>query len=151
MSAWLPVLAHGVGVVFSLVVGQWVVGWLLRRLKLYNAHHDAPATGPERVGRAIGCAERFIVYAAVVTGQAAWLAVLFTLKTVVRYPEIRAAADERPARPEAVVPSSSEASGQAEPPPGGFAEYYLAGTLFSFALGIAVPLAVLTLLRLAVR
>lgn len=159
MTVIAPLVAHAFGILLSLWGGQALIGRLLVLLRIYNADAQPGVAGPRYVGRTIGLAERFIVYVAVLAGQPAWLAVVFTLKTIVRYPELQASAspnssgtDGHSVGTQCATPSpiGSPASPVEESsvPAGAFAEYYLVGTLLSLAVGVAVPLAMLWTLRL---
>ena len=135
-------VVHGIGICLSLRLGCMLTDRVLKRLRLYNGGTSEESTGPDRAGRTIGYAERFIVYLAVVTGQSVWLVVVFSLKTVVRYPEIQLSRkrSRQDDRSEAGRESKGGPEVARETPDGAFAEYYLAGTLLSLAVGLAVPL-----------
>ncbi|PKN58203.1 MAG: hypothetical protein CVU56_07145 [Deltaproteobacteria bacterium HGW-Deltaproteobacteria-14] len=114
---------HTVGLGVSLLVGGVITGWALNRLRLINATTEK--SGPHSAGKIIGGAERFLIYLMIVFGHPQLLAALVAIKTLVRYPEVRAARD---------------AAGDDDSPQRHFAEYYLVGTLVSVCFGVAVPL-----------
>lgn len=120
---WTHLATHTVGLGISLLVGGVITGWALNRLRLINATTEK--SGPHSAGKIIGGAERFLIYLIIVFGQPQLLAALVAIKTLVRYPEVRAA---------------REASGDENGPQRHFAEYYLVGTLVSVCFGVAVPL-----------
>ncbi|MGM0575216.1 MAG: hypothetical protein ACQEXJ_05755 [Myxococcota bacterium] len=115
---------HAAALGFSLGAGGAFTGWLLNRLRLVNADLGGP--GALGAGRVIGVSERFLVYMAVAFQVPTLLAVLVGVKTIVRYPEVRVAAERRRDGPPGSEPR--------------FAEYYLVGTLVSIAIGVASPL-----------
>lgn len=126
---FLFLLIHGLGLLASLKLGGLATGMVLQSLRLENRDDTPPPSTPVRpgargAGEIIGYAERFVLYMAVVAQQPALIAVLFGLKTWVRYPEVQRSATPR-----------EDGLGT-----GRFAEYYLVGTLVSMAFGLAVPL-----------
>ncbi|TNF24202.1 MAG: hypothetical protein EP329_25410 [Deltaproteobacteria bacterium] len=114
---------HTVGLGVSIGVGGALTGFVLHRLRLIN---DSPEkSGPVSAGKMIGAAERFLIYLIVVFGQPQLLAALLGIKTLVRYPEVKA---------------SRDADGADTGPQRHFAEYYLVGTLVSVCFGVTIPL-----------
>lgn len=114
---------HAVGLGVSVGVGGALTGAILYRLRLIN---DSPEkSGPISAGKLIGAAERFLIYLTIVFGQPQLLAALLGIKTLVRYPEVKA---------------SRDADGGETGPQRHFAEYYLVGNLVSVCFGVTIPL-----------
>jgi len=131
-------VVHGVALVGSLLIGRALTGWVLRRLRLVN--DDLDQRGTKGAGATIGMAERFLTYLTVAGGQTGLLAALVALKTVVRYPEVRLAAERK---------KTARQAGEGVVDDGGrFAEYYLVGTLVSLCVGVSFPLAAMGILHL---
>jgi|GEM_PF-1430532 len=114
---------HAVGLGVSIGVGGMLTGFVLHRLRLINDATEK--SGPVSAGKMIGAAERFLIYLIVVFAQPQLLAALLAIKTLVRYPEVKA---------------SRDADGKETGPQRHFAEYYLVGTLVSVCFGVAIPL-----------
>lgn len=116
--------------------GRWV-GDSLAALRLEDHPRRGGAPG---AGTRIGQAERVLVYLALVGGQPGLVAVVLGLKTLVRYPEVRVAAERDASAPDGEPGAEPVVRGQR------FAEYYLVGTLLSVLCAVAVALIVETLL-----
>jgi hypothetical protein len=141
-------VVHALALTGSLLLGAAFTGWLLRRLRLVNA--DLSGTGTYGAGRVIGYAERLLIYLAVAGGKPELLAVLVAIKTWVRYPEVRRAAERAQGEKAAAACSKAATADPTDDPPPEtrFAEYYLVGTLVSVCTGVIFPLAARAILGL---
>jgi len=123
-TAWI-VVVHGAGMLLTVFLGGWLVGFTLKRLRL--GADELTESGLYGAGRVIGQLERFLIYLAVIANATTLIVVVIGAKTVVRFPELT---------------RRNDSSQPGEDRPASFVEYYLVGTLASLAIGVTVPLLV---------
>lgn len=127
---WLPrslpvpsASVTGAAVLATLYAVAWNGGAGIVR-ELLRSRGGAEVDTPNRMGKLIGCLERWIVVTLVLLSQWAAIAFVFAAKSIARIKQI----EDRE-----------------------FAEYYLVGTLASFVVGTAIGLAGIWALGLPVR